>query len=91
MPNQEKRSKSVERETLFMRAKRENPSIYMGESGISLYERSKDHWAGFEAKSRDSHILKHWVTHHGRQGKPDIRLEVVKYCRDTLSRQGGRQ
>ena len=69
--------------------KRDNPSIYVGESGRSLYERSKEHWADFEAKAEDSHILKHWVTHHGGQGKPDFKLEVVKYCRDTLTRQVG--
>ena len=69
--------------------KRETPSIYVGESSRSLHERSKEHWADFEAESGDSHILKHWITHHGGQGKPDFRLEVVKYCRDTLSRQVG--
>jgi hypothetical protein len=69
--------------------KREDPSIYVGESGRSLYERSKEHWADFESKAEDSHILKHWLTHHCGQGQPDFRLEVVKYCRDTLSRQVG--
>ena len=66
-----------------------NPSIYVGESGRSLHERSKEHWADFEARSGDSHILKHCMTHHGGQGKPDFRLEVVKYFRDTLSRHVG--
>ena len=69
--------------------KRENPSIYVGESGRSLHERSKEHWADFVARSEDSHILKHWLTHHGGQGEPDFRLEVVKFCRDTLTRQVG--
>ena len=55
--------------------------------GRSLHERSREHWADFEAKSGDSHILKHWITHHSGQEKPDFRLEVVKYCKDTLSRQ----
>ena len=72
-----------------MEDKRENPSIYVGESGRSLHERSKEHQADFEAKSGDSHILKHWIAHHGGQGKPAFKLEVVKYCRDTLSRQVG--
>ena len=29
------------------------------------------------------------MTHHGGQGEPDFRLEVVKFCRDTLTRQVG--
>ena len=65
------------------------PSIYVGESGHSLHERAKEHWGDFESKSGDSHILKHWLTHHGGQGTPKFRIEVIKYCQDALTRQVG--
>ena len=40
--------------------------IYVGESGRSLHERFKEHRVDFEAKSGDSHILKHWWTREAR-------------------------
>ena len=43
------------------------PSIYVGETSRSLQERAKEHWAAYAAKVEDSHILKHWVNHHGGQ------------------------
>ena len=70
--------------------KRETPSIYVGESGRSLHERSREHWADFESKSEDSHILKHWVNHHGGQGTPEFKLEVLQGHSDKTSR-GGHQ
>ena len=65
------------------------PSIYVGESGRSLHERAKEHWSDFESRSGDSHILKHWLNHHGGQGTPKFRIDVIKYCQDTLTRQVG--
>ena len=53
--------------------------------------RAKEHWAAYAAKAEDSHILKHWVNHHVGQGEPHFRIDVIKYCRDALSRQGGGQ
>ena len=41
------------------------PSIYVGESARSLYERGKEHWRAFRNKDDDSHISKHHVLHHG--------------------------
>ena len=32
------------------------PSIYVGESSRSLYERGREHWEAFKNKSEDSHI-----------------------------------
>ena len=37
----------------------------------------------------DSHILKHKVLHHRSQGEPNFTIKVVKYYRDSLSRQVG--
>ena len=68
---------------------RPKPSIYVGESGLSLHERSKEHRAAFELGSGDSHTLKHWVTNHCGQGRPNVQLDVVRYCRDSLTRKVG--
>ena len=46
------------------------PSIYVGESARSLYERGKEHWRAFRNKNDDSHILKHHVLHHGGKREP---------------------
>jgi hypothetical protein len=37
----------------------------------------------------EGHILKHWLTHHGGEGKPSFRIKIVKTYRDALSRQIG--
>jgi hypothetical protein len=65
------------------------PSVYVGESGRSLHERAREHWADFDGRQTDSHILKHWMVHHKGQGTPDFRIRVIKYCKDALSRQVG--
>jgi hypothetical protein len=65
------------------------PSIYVGETGRSLHERAKEHWRDFTARKEDSHILKHWVNHHQSKDQPKFRIDVIRYCRDALSRQVG--
>ena len=64
-------------------------NIYVGETGRSLHEKAKIHWDDFASRKEDSHILKHWVNHHGSQGQPSFKITVVKYCKDALSRQVG--
>jgi hypothetical protein len=59
------------------------PSIYVGESGRSLYERAAEHWGDYVSKLSDSHILKHWELHHGGFGSPSFKIRVIKYCRDA--------
>ena len=41
--------------------KRESPSIYVGESSRSLFERSKEHQRDYRKNSEDSHMAKHWL------------------------------
>ena len=69
--------------------KSDMPSVYVGETARSLYERGKEHWEAWRAKSTDSHILKHWSLHHGGIGEPNYILKVVGYHRTALSRQVG--
>ena len=63
------------------------PSIYVGESARSLYERGKEHWANYRAGLENSHILKHHLLHHGGQGEPAFHLRPVMYFKTALSRQ----
>ena len=68
---------------------RDEPSIYVGETARSLAERSAEHWKDFESRDTDSHMLKHWMIHHKGEGRPNFKFEVVKFCKDALSRQVG--
>jgi hypothetical protein len=63
------------------------PSIYVGESSRSLFERSKEHWSDFRRRTTDSHILKHWNNYHGAEGSPKFKFKPVRFFRDALSRQ----
>ena len=65
------------------------PSIYVGETGRSLHERARKHWAAFASQAENSHIYKHWVNHHSSRGQPNFLIRVIKYCRDALTRQVG--
>ena len=69
------------------------PGIHILCNGTSFLHElpvcAKEHWGDFESKSGDSHILKHWLTHHGGVGTPKFRIEVIKYCQDALTRQVG--
>ena len=64
-----------------------NPSIYVGETARSLFERGKEHWKSFRNKQEDSHILKHHQLHHGGEGYPSFFLRPVKYFKTSLTRQ----
>ena len=63
------------------------PSIYVGETSKSLYERGKQHWKDFKNKHEDSHILKHHQVHHGGRGEPSFHLRPVRYFKTALTRQ----
>ena len=54
-----------------------------------MAERSAEHWADFRSKKEDSHILKHWLLHHHGEGEPELRIKVIRFCRDAMSRQVG--
>ena len=63
------------------------PSIYVGESSRSLYERGREHWRDFKSKNENSHILKHHVLHHDGEGEPEFHLQLVRTFRTALTRQ----
>ena len=75
--------KLCNKEATEMESKRKESTrrqgVHVGESSRSLHERAKEHWAAYAAKAEDSYILKHWVNHHGGQGEPHFRIDVIKY------------
>ena len=77
--------KSGELETINL----EVPSVYVGETARSIYERAKEHCEAFRSRDQDSHILKHWTLHHGSEGHPEFTMKVVHHHRSALSRQVG--
>ena len=62
------------------------PSVYIGESSRSLYERGKEHWRGYRTKAEDSHIYKHQELHHGGD-EPKFHLRPIRFLRTALTRQ----
>ena len=65
----------------------EVPSIYVGESSRSIFERAGEHWKAYEKRDTDSHIWKHHIVHHQGEGKPEMLFKVVGTFRSALSRQ----
>ena len=63
------------------------PSIYVGESSRSIFERAGEHWKSYEKRNTDSHIWKHHLIHHGGEGEPEMRFKIVGNYRTALSRQ----
>ena len=63
------------------------PSIYVGESARSIFERAGEHWKSYEKRNPDSHIWKHHLIHHEGEGEPEMRFKVLGTFRTALSRQ----
>ena len=67
--------------------KTKTPSIYVGETSRSIYERAGEHWAGYKKRKTDSHIWKHHLLHHGSQGEPEMVFKVLGQFKSALTRQ----
>ena len=63
------------------------PSIYVGESSRSIFERSGEHWRSYSKRNPDSHIWKHHLIHHGGEGEPEMMFKIVGNYRTALTRQ----
>ena len=62
------------------------PTIYVGESSRSIYERSKEHWAAVKSNKEDSHMVRHQLAeHHGRE--PNFTMRTLKFFKSALTRQ----
>ena len=66
------------------------PSVYVGETSRSLYERSREHWKQWGSKDERSHILKHMEMVHKGEEKPDFIMRAVAFHRSALTRQVGK-
>ena len=66
-----------------------HPSIYVGETSKSIFERTKQHWDAFKSGKEDSHILKHHQYHHGGEGEAEFHMKIVGFFTTALSRQVG--
>ena len=68
--------------------KQDIPTLYVGETSRSVYERSKEHWGAWRNRTEKSHIWKHQVEAH-EGAAPKFYMRVVKYYKSALSRQIG--
>ena len=60
----------------------------MGESSRSIYERSKEHQADKEARSEESHQVKHWLTDHPNlMSPPTFKFSIIQSFQDHMTRQ----
>ena len=69
--------------------KDDTPTLYVGESSRTIFERSKEHWEAWRSRKEDSHILKHQMADHGGSNSPKFTMRVVRSYRSALSRQVG--
>ena len=67
--------------------KEDRPSVYLGETSRSLYERGREHWQAYREGREDSHILKHHILHHEGKGEPKFYLKPLQFHRTALNRQ----
>ena len=66
---------------------KEVPSVYVGETSRSMYERAGEHWKAFHKRNTDSHIWKHHLVHHEGVGEPEMTFKVVGTFKSALPRQ----
>ena len=67
------------------------PSIYVGESSRTIFERAKEHWEdarGSQQARSKSHMAKHQDMAHGGE-QPSFTMRIVKFHKSALSRQTG--
>ena len=68
--------------------KMDGKGVYVGESGRSLYERSKEHEKEKNDKMIESHQIKHWQLEHKElDAPPRFKFSIVNSFKDPLTRQ----
>ena len=63
------------------------PTIYVGETSRSIFERSKEHWDGVRKWSSKNHMVAHQEMEHGGEQAPKFMMRVVSNHRSALERQ----
>ena len=64
------------------------PTLYVGETSRSIYERSGEHWGDWRSNKEGSHMRKHQEEAH-EGAAPKFCMRVVKSYKSALSRQIG--
>ena len=65
------------------------PTLYVGETSRTIYERSREHWTDWKRRKDNSHIKKHQEEVHGGGEEPKFIMKVVRSFKTALSRQVG--
>ena len=63
------------------------PSLYVGESSRSIFERSREHWRDWRLKSGNSHIARHQEQANSLEEEPKFTMRVIRSYKTALSRQ----
>ena len=63
------------------------PTVYIGETSRSLYERAKEHYDGARKGEAKNHMIKHKLMEHGGEQGPNFNMKARKYFRTALARQ----
>ena len=63
------------------------PTVYIGETSRSIFERSKEHWEGANKGSEKNHMVKHQRLEHEGEPEPKFQMKVRGFFKTALSRQ----
>ena len=63
------------------------PTVYIGETSRSIFERSKEHWEGAEKGSEKNHMIKHQKLEHNGEPDPHFHMKVKGFFKTALARQ----
>ena len=63
------------------------PTVYIGETSRSIFERSKEHWEGARKGCIKNHMVKHQQLEHNGEPNPNFQMKVRGFFRTALSRQ----
>jgi hypothetical protein len=70
-----------------MQERKDNASLYVGESARSLHERAGEHWRDADMRKEESHMIEHEEGVHRGEDGPEFRFKVIKKCKTSLERQ----
>ena len=63
------------------------PTVYIGETSRSIFERSKEHWEGARKGCGKNHMVKHQIMEHGGEQEPNFHMKVRGFFKTALARQ----
>ena len=70
-----------------LQERRDDASLYVGESARSLHERAREHWRDADMRKEESHMIEHEEGVHRGEDGPEFRFKVIKKCKTSLERQ----